>query len=79
LTLAQARQRLLLLEADQEQAESSLAVVLGFGAGDRVRPALEEAAAPELPASEADSVTAALSNSKEVKRLESAMMAKGWK
>jgi outer membrane protein len=77
LNLAQARQRLAIMAADQEQAESSLAVVLGFGSEDRVRPVLEEPIAPEMPSDENDTVAAALASSKEVKRLESAMMAKG--
>ncbi|HUS06227.1 MAG TPA: TolC family protein [Bryobacteraceae bacterium] len=76
LTLAQTRQRLRGMEGDQEQAESALAVVLGFGAEDRVRAASEQPGIREMPASESETVASALTNSKEVRRLESAMQAK---
>lgn len=77
LRLAQARQRLVDFEAAVEQTESALAVVLGFGAGDRVRTTAEAPAPPEIPADEAASIDSALANSKEVQRLESAMQARG--
>ena len=77
LRLAQARQRLEDLEAAREQTEASLAVVLGFGPEDRVRPSPDERTSPELPSDENASVDAALANSKEVQRLESAMQVRG--
>ncbi len=77
LRLAQARQRLEDLEAAREQTEASLAVVLGFGTEDRVRPSPDERTSPELPSDENASVDAALANSKEVQRLESSMQARG--
>jgi outer membrane protein TolC len=49
LRLAQGRQRLAEFESAQEQAESALAVVLGFGPEDRVRTTTDEATPPELP------------------------------
>jgi outer membrane protein TolC len=78
LSLAQARQRLAGTEADREYAEGSLALLLGFAADDRIETAGGERPRPELPASEGDSVAAALANSKEIKRLESALQAKGF-
>lgn len=76
--IARGRQRLEQLESDQDAAEHSLASVLGFGAEDQMRPAAEERPAPELPASEAAAVQAALSSSSELKRLESELAARGF-
>jgi len=77
LRLAQARQRLADFEAVRDQTEAALAVVLGFSPEDRVRATSDEREAPELPADESASVEAALANSKEVKRIESAMQVRG--
>jgi len=60
LSLAQSRQRSEALAGDLEYAENSLAVVLGFPAGDRVQPMEEERTPPELPATEEAATTAAL-------------------
>jgi outer membrane protein TolC len=76
LRIAQARQRLRVIEAEREQAEATLATVLGYGAGDRIEAADDEPAAVPLPDSEAQAIQEALGNSKQVKRLESAMQAK---
>jgi outer membrane protein len=48
--LARARQRYEAATDDLEYAQASLAVVLGYPAGDRVQPVDEERAAPEIPA-----------------------------
>jgi outer membrane protein TolC len=77
LRLAQARQRLGDLEAARDQTEASLAVVLGFGPDDRVRPGSDEQTLPEVPSDENAVVDAALANNKEVQRLESAMQVRG--
>jgi outer membrane protein len=77
LRLAQAKQRLSDFESARDQTEAALAVVLGFSADDRIRTTLDESAALDLPANEAASVDAALANSKEVQRIESAMQARG--
>ena len=77
LNLARARQIADSLDADRETAETSLAIVLGYGAEDRVRPAAEERPAPPLPASEEAAVESALRSSKELRRLESQIAAKG--
>ena len=75
--LARARQSADSLDADRETAETSLAIVLGYDADDRVQPAAEERAAPPLPASEEAAVERALQSSKELRRLESQIAAKG--
>jgi outer membrane protein TolC len=75
--LARARQVAEALDADRETAETSLALVLGYGADDRVRPAAEERTLPSMPASEEAAVESALQSSKELRRLESQIAAKG--
>jgi outer membrane protein len=77
LNLARARQIADSLDADRETAETSLAIVLGYGADDRVRPAAEERAASPMPPSEEAAVERALQSSKELRRLESQIAAKG--
>ena len=77
LDLARARQIADALDADRETAETSLAIVLGFGADDRVRPATEERAASPAPPSEEAAVERALQSSKELRLLESQIAAKG--
>src|SRR5579885_1694342 len=76
LNVARAEQRASLLAMDQERAERALAIALGFGPGDRVRPAREESVAPPLPESEQEAVREAIHNSKELKVMESRMQAK---
>ncbi|MGA2591879.1 MAG: TolC family protein [Bryobacteraceae bacterium] len=51
--------------------------MLGYGADDRVRPAAEERTLPSMPASEEAAVESALQSSKELRRLESQIAAKG--
>jgi outer membrane protein len=77
LNLARARQTADSLDADRETAETSLALVLGYGADDRVQPAAEERAAAPLPASEEAAIESALQSNKELRRLESQIAAKG--
>jgi len=78
LELVKARQRLLVLEADRDAAEATVAFLLGLLPGDRVRPAGEERQSPELPASAEAAVEEALRENREIKRLESALVAKGF-
>lgn len=73
LNLARGRERLQAFESDALFAETSLAVVLGFTAGDRVVPAAEERKTPATAASEEEAVVAALKDNVEVRRLESAI------
>lgn len=78
LRVAQARQRIRRLEGAQTDTESQLALLLGMADGDRARPAEPEAAIAVEVRSEGDAVVAALQSNKEVRRLESAMIAKGF-
>ena len=77
LNLARARQLADSLDADRETAETSLAIVLGYGAEDRVQPSSEERPVPPLPASEEAAVESALQSSKELRGLQSQIAAKG--
>ncbi len=77
LNLARARQLADSLAADRETAETSLAILLGYGAEDRVRPSSEERPVPPLPASEQAAVESALQSSKELRGLQSQIAAKG--
>ncbi len=76
LNLARGRERLQAFESDALFAETSLAIVLGFSAGDRVQPADEQRAPLAGPASEQEAVTVALKDNVEVRRLESALAAR---
>lgn len=75
--LARVRQTLEALEGDRETLETSLALVLGFNADDRVRPAAEERTTPAMPASEEAAVESAMQSNKDLRRLESQIVAKG--
>ncbi|MEO7144790.1 MAG: TolC family protein [Bryobacteraceae bacterium] len=72
-----ARQRAAAFADDQVNAETSLALVLGFGPDDRVRPADGDAPSLRTTATEDELVTQALSNSNDIRKLESQMQAKG--
>lgn len=71
LNLARAKQRAEAYAADEEYAESTLAIVLGFPAGDRVVTNDDEIKHTLVPESEQAAVSTALENSREVHRLES--------
>lgn len=75
--LARARQRQEGLAGDLDYAEASLAVVLGYPEGDRVKPVDDDGKALEIPATEESARELALQNNKEIRRLESQMQAKG--
>jgi outer membrane protein TolC len=75
--LARARQRFEAAAEDLDYVQASLAVVLGYAAGDRVGPVDEERKAAEIPPSEQSARQQALENNKELKRLESLLQAKG--
>jgi outer membrane protein len=77
LATARARQRAEQLTADQDFIERSLAVVLGFGAEDTVHASLDDPPSLEMPTSEDDAIASAVQSSKELRRLESALLAKG--
>lgn len=78
LNLARARQQAAQLDMDRVYLERSLAIVLGYGPEDSVKISSSERGAPDLPVSEQAAVDLALSNNKELKRLESALIAKGY-
>ena len=76
--LARARQRFDNLTADVDYAEAALAVVLGYAAGDRVQPLDDERKVPEIPETAQAARDLAWQNSHEIRRLESALQAKGF-
>ncbi len=78
LDLARAKQRLQAVSSDLDYSQESLAVILGFPAGDRVRPIDDDRRALELPPSEEASIDAAMKNNKEIRRLQSQMQAKAF-
>jgi outer membrane protein TolC len=63
-------------ENSELKSEVQLAQLLGMPPGDRVRPALEERLAPDMPVSEEGAIATALSSSLEIRRLESDLRAK---
>ena len=77
LEVAKAKHRVLEIETERDHAEAVLAAALGLAPGDRVRPVGEERAAPELPSTAEAAVQRALQGSRELSRLESALLAKG--
>jgi outer membrane protein TolC len=78
LNLARARYRAEALDSSQIYAETSLAAALGLAGGDQARPAAGESRAlPEVPATADAAAESALKNSKEIRSLESKLMAKG--
>ncbi len=77
VNLLRARQRFVTLESDRDFAGRSLAVTLGYSAGDEIRPIEEESTPPAVPATEQAAADQALNSSRELKRLESNLSAKG--
>ncbi len=77
VNILRAKQRLESLNDDQDMAERQLAVALGQTPEDRVRTTDDGRAVPATPASEAAALETALAANKDLKRLESAMLAKG--
>ena len=76
--LARARQRFESLTGDVDFAQASLAVVMGYPAGDRVLPLDDDRKPPEIPETEQAARDLALQNSHEIRRLESELQAKGF-
>jgi outer membrane protein len=76
--LARASQRLLGVGDDLDYSEASLAVILGYPASDRVEPVAEERAAFEVPASEESAIQLALANNRDIRKIESQLVAKGF-
>jgi len=76
LNLARARYRSQVLESNAEAARISLATLLAFEPSDQVRPAPGERTAPAVPESADAAAEAALASSKEIRSLESKLLAK---
>jgi len=76
--LARTRQRFENLNGDLDYSQASLAVVLGYPAGDRVQPLDDDRKPPEIPETEQAARDLALQNSHEIRRLESELQAKGF-
>jgi len=76
LNLAAARHKVLSLEAEQETAESALALALGFDITDKVRAAGENRPVPNIPADEDAAVQGAVESNRELRRLQSLLASK---
>jgi outer membrane protein TolC len=76
--LARASQRFEALSGDLDYSEASLAVVLGYSAADRVQPMAEERVPLEVPANQQAATELALQNSRDIRKLESQLQAKGF-
>ena len=76
IAMLRARQRMDSLEADLENAEISLAMVLGLNPDDRVQASQEERPVLAVPTSEEQSIQNAIANSSDLKRLDSAIQSK---
>jgi len=74
--LAYSRQVASNLEDDQASAETSLAIALGYGAEDRVRPVEAHRPAPALPASEQQALDTAIESSKDLRHIQSQIASK---
>ncbi len=77
LELARAKQRASAMADDAEYAQRSLAVLLGYGSEDLVKATDDERMLPKIPDNEQAAIETALEGSHELKRLQSAMLAKG--
>lgn len=77
LDIARSEQRIHALAADLENAETALAVTLGYPPDDRVRADRNSAFSASVPASEQSSIDAAVANSKDMRLFESRIQAKG--
>jgi outer membrane protein TolC len=77
LAEARANQRLESIEQQRDYLAASLALVAGLWPDDRVRPAASEPVRLSVPESEPASIDAALAQSREIRRIESAILAKG--
>jgi outer membrane protein TolC len=78
VNLLRAQERSVTLESDRDYAERVLAVTLGYTAGDLVKPTDEELTPVTIPDSENAAVETAVASNKELKRLQSNALAKGF-
>jgi outer membrane protein TolC len=77
LNLARARYRSQTLDYNLRAAQNALGAVLGLDPAEQPRPVDAESPAPPLPASADVAVKSALANSKELRALQSRLLAKG--
>jgi outer membrane protein TolC len=77
LEVAKAKQRIAILAGDVEYAEGLLGMALGLPPGGLVRPAREDRDLPEVPDSAESAVNAAMADNREIRRLQSQLLAKG--
>jgi outer membrane protein len=78
LNVAMIRQRAEAFESERHYLESALAAVLGLSIGDRVVAIDEPLTGIEVPDTEEDCVRAAIESSKELRKLQSNLAAKGF-
>lgn len=76
LAVARTRHRLAQIEQERDYAEATLAVAIGLPPADRVRPASLETLNLSLPDTEEAALQQAVEQSRELRRLESALLAK---
>lgn len=76
LNLARARYRALILDHQRRDAERELALALGLESGDEIRLVVEERPAAALPPDAEAAVQQALAHSRELRALESKLLAK---
>ncbi|MEO8370999.1 MAG: TolC family protein [Candidatus Solibacter sp.] len=77
LQLARSRQLVDTFENEQATAETTLALVAGLSADDRIRPVVEQRPAAALPTSEEQALQSAMDSNKELRKLQSQIAAKG--
>jgi outer membrane protein TolC len=77
VNILKARQQLSFLVDDEDIAEQQLAVALGRSPEDRVRTSDAERPAPATPLSEKAALETAIATNKDIRKLDSAMTAKG--
>lgn len=76
--VAQARYQVQLLQQNTEYRESSLALLLGFSSNDRVTTIQSEHSPVPIPENEDIAIQSALENNKQLKGLESRLLAAGY-
>jgi outer membrane protein TolC len=78
INLTRAQQRAELLGMDLDYGQASLAITLGYPADDRVKAVDETIRIGNLPMDENEAIDTALANNKDLKKLESQLIAKGY-
>lgn len=76
LSIAKTQHRLELIEQEADFAQASLAYVIGHAPTERLQPVASGPFQPQMPATEDDAIRQALDQSKDIRRLESQILAK---